>query len=268
MLGDSLLTPTYGIYEPTILCAWRTVKVGLRYRQGMAIDVTEETFETEVLARSAAGPVLAYLWTPRSEACVAFAQVLDAIIADTQGKVLLAKINVDDNPGIVQAFRVQAVPAMFALRDGSIMGEFQGPLAEATVRQFVEQMLPTATQEHISALLNRGDEQSLTEVLEIEPGHEVAIVSLATILTARGEAEAALALLARVPETDDVRKAAAAARLSLRPQDDYDQQLGQLLEIVKTDDEARQQFVDILEVMGIEDPRTAGWRKKLTMRLY
>jgi len=234
----------------------------------MAIDVTEETFETEVLARSAAGPVLAYLWTPRSEACVAFAQVLDAIIADTQGKVLLAKINVDENPGIVQAFRVQAVPAMFALRDGSIMGEFQGPLAEAAVRQFVEQMLPTATQEHISALLNRGDEQSLTEVLEIEPGHEAAIVSLATILTARGEAEAALALLARVPETDDVRKASAAARLSLRPQDDYDQQLGQLLELVKTDDEARQQFVDILEVMGVEDSRTAGWRKKLTMRLY
>jgi putative thioredoxin len=44
--------------------------------------------------------------------------------------------------------------------------------------------------------------------------------------------------------------------------------LGQLLDLVKTDDEARQQFVDILEVMGLEDPRTAGWRKKLTMRLY
>jgi putative thioredoxin len=108
----------------------------------------------------------------------------------------------------------------------------------------------------------------LIEVLEIEPGNETAIVSLATILTARGEGEAALALLARVPETEDVRKAAAAARLSMRPQDDYDHQLGQLLELVKTDDEARQQFVDILEVMGLEDPRTAGWRKKLTMRLY
>ena len=157
---------------------------------------------------------------------------------------------------------------MFALRDGSIMGEFQGPLAEAAVRQFVEQMLPTATQEHINALLSRGDEQSLLAVLDIEPGNETAIVALATMLTARGEGESALALLARVPETEDVRKAAAAARLSLRPPDDYDHQLGQLLDLVKTDDEARQQFVDILEVMGLEDPRTAGWRKKLTMRLY
>jgi len=234
----------------------------------MAIDVTEATFETEVLARSAMGPVLAYLWTPRSEACVNFGQVLEAIVDSTQGKVLLARINVDENPGVVQAFRVQAVPAMFALRDGSIMGEFQGPLTDAAVRQFVEQMLPTATQEHITDLLSRGDEQSLVAVLEIEPGNETAIVALATILTSRGEGEAALALLARVPETDDVRKASAAARLSLRPPDDYDHQLGQLIELVKTDDDARQQFVDILEVMGLEDPRTAGWRKKLTMRLY
>ena len=208
------------------------------------------------------------MWTPRSEACVNFGQVLEAIIDSTQGKVLLARINVDENPGVVQAFRVQAVPAMFALRDGSIMGEFQGPLTDVAVRQFVEQMLPTATQEHINDLLSRGDEQSLVAVLEIEPGNETAIVALATILTSRGEGEAALALLARVPETDDVRKAAAAARLSLRPPDDYDHQLGQLIELVKTDDDARQQFVDILEVMGLEDPRTAGWRKKLTMRLY
>ena len=133
--------------------------------------------------------MLAYLWSPRSDACVAFGQVLEAIVAGTQGKVLLARINVDENPGIVQAFLVQAVPAMFALRDGSIMGEFQGPLAEAAVRQFVEQMLPTATQEHINSLLSSGDEQSLLAVLYIEPGNETAIVALATMLTARGEGE-------------------------------------------------------------------------------
>ena len=112
----------------------------------MSIDVTEANFESEVLARSATGPVLAYLWTPRSEACVAFGQVLDAIIAATQGKVLLARVNVDENPGIVQAFRVQAVPAMFALVNGSIMGEFQGPLTEAAVRQFVQQIAAIRSQ--------------------------------------------------------------------------------------------------------------------------
>jgi putative thioredoxin len=65
-----------------------------------------------------------------------------------------------------------------------------------------------------------------------------------------------------------VRKAAAAARLSLRPPDDFDQQLGDLLDVVKADDEARQRFLDILEIMGPDDPRTGQWRKKLTARLY
>ena len=77
-----------------------------------------------------------------------------------------------------------------------------------------------------------------------------------------------MALLARVPETDEVRKAAAAARLSMRPADDFDAQLAGLLDSVKADEGARQQFLDILELMGAEDPRTAGWRKKLTARLF
>jgi putative thioredoxin len=87
-------------------------------------------------------------------------------------------------------------------------------------------------------------------------------------LTARGEGTEALTLLGRVPETEDVRKAAAAARLSMRAPDDYDDQLEKLLDVVKADEVARQQFVDILEVMGPDDPRTAAWRKKLTARLY
>jgi len=234
----------------------------------MTIDVSEANFESDVLVRSAQGPVVVYLWSPRSDACVAVGEVVERLINATAGKILLARINVDDNPSIVQAFRVQAVPALFALRDGGILGEFQGQLSEAAIAQFLEQMLPTASQEEIAALIARGDERSLLAVLDIEPGNEIAIVALATILTARGEGEAALSLLARVPETENVRKASAAARLSLRPPDDYDTQLEKLLDSVKLDDDARQQFVDILEVMGLDDPRSAVWRKKLTARLY
>jgi putative thioredoxin len=58
------------------------------------------------------------------------------------------------------------------------------------------------------------------------------------------------------------------ARISLRPADDFDDRLAELIERVKADDDARQQFVDILELMGPDDPRTAQWRKKLTARLY
>jgi putative thioredoxin len=56
--------------------------------------------------------------------------------------------------------------------------------------------------------------------------------------------------------------------MSMRPADDFDDQLAGLLDSVKADEAARQQFLDILELMGAEDPRTAGWRKKLTARLF
>ena len=59
-----------------------------------------------------------------------------------------------------------------------------------------------------------------------------------------------------------------AARLGVAPTDEYDSTLGGLLDRVKDDDEARQQFVDILELMGADDPRTAGYRRQLTARLY
>ena len=136
------------------------------------------------------------------------------------------------------------------------------------MRQVIESLLPTSDDEAIAALLANGDEQSLLAVLDIEPGNEQAIVLLADMLTARGEGEQALQLLARIPESDAVRRAAAAARLSMRPPDDYDHQLESLLPRVKGDDEARQQFVDILELMGADDPRTAAWRKKLTAHLF
>ena len=104
--------------------------------------------------------------------------------------------------------------------------------------------------------------------LEIEPGNELAVVKLAELLIADDRSEEALAVLARIPETEAVRKAAAAARLSTKPDDDYDVKLASLLDQVKADEAARQEFVDILELMGPEDPRTAGYRKQLTARLF
>ena len=114
---------------------------------------------------------------------------------------------------------------------------------------------------HRRVLLAEGNEGAYGQSLELEPANEDAIVGLAELLVARGEAEQALAFLARIPETDRTRRVAAAARVSTQPAlitDDYDAQLTDLLDKVKADDEARQQFVDILELMGPDDPRTAS----------
>ena len=74
--------------------------------------------------------------------------------------------------------------------------------------------------------------------------------------------------MARLPETERVRRIAANARLSLNPVDNFDDELNALLDRVKGDDVARQEYLDILESMGPEDPRTAKYRKLLTARLF
>jgi putative thioredoxin len=234
----------------------------------MSIDVTDATFETEVLARSMSVPVVVDLWAPWCEPCKTLGPIIERVVAATNGKVVLAKVNIDENPGIAQAFRVQSIPAVFAVADGRAMPMFQGAQPEHVVKQYVDMLLPTAQDEVIADLLAKGDEESLLAVLDVDPGNEPAIVALAGILTARGQGDEALALLARIPESDEVRRAAAAARMSMRPADDYDEQLAALLDSVKADEDARQRFLDILELMGADDPRTAQWRKKLTARLF
>jgi putative thioredoxin len=234
----------------------------------MVIDVTDATFEVEVLERSKTTPVVVDLWAPWCGPCRTLGPILDKVTDATGGKVVLVKVNVDENPGISQAFQVQSIPAVFAMKDGQVVDGFTGAYPENVVQQFVEALLPTEEEDVFAALLAAGDEASLREVLEQDPGNEVAIVKLAEILVGDAKSDEALALLARIPETDATRKIAAAARLATRPADDYDTQLSALLGQVKDDEAARQQFVDILELMGTEDERTAKYRRQLTNRLY
>lgn len=232
------------------------------------VDVTDATFESDVIQVSMTTPVIVDLWAPWCGPCKSLTPILEKVVGEANGRVVLAKVNIDENPGIAQAFRVQSIPMVVAIKDGAPVTAFQGAQPEHVVQQFIQELLPTARDEEIAALLHTGDEASLRAVLDIDPGNEEAVVALATMLTERGQGTDALAFLGRVPETDEVRKAAAAARLSMRAPDDYDEQLEKLLAVVKSDDNARQQFLDILEVMGTDDPRTAAWRKKLTARLY
>ena len=136
------------------------------------------------------------------------------------------------------------------------------------VKAFIDSLLPSEAELTVTALLAEGTEGGFRAVLELEPGNEEAIVGLAELLVARGESEQALQFLGRIAETDRTRKVAAKARTRLAPDDDHDATLTALLDNVKADEAVRQQFVDILELMGPDDPRTAGYRKQLTQRLF
>lgn len=234
----------------------------------MAIDVTDETFQTEVVDKSSEVPVVVDLWAPWCGPCRTLGPIIEQVVDGTGGKVVLAKVNVDENPAISQAFRVQSIPAVYALKDGQVVDGFMGAYPEHEVQRFVDSLLPSPEATEVAALIAAGDEASLRQALEREPGNEDAIVALGELLVADGRGEEALALLERIPESERTRKVAASARLGTQPHDDYDERLQGLLDQVKTDDDARQQFVDILELMGPDDPRTAEYRRQLTARLF
>ena len=194
----------------------------------MAIDVTDATFQTEVVDRSKTAAVVVDLWAPWCGPCRTLGPILEKVTDATNGEVILAKVNVDENPGVSQAFQVQSIPAVYALKNGEVVDGFVGAHPEHVIEEFVAALRPS-------------------------------------------EAEQALSFLARIPENDRTRHVAAAARVSTQPSlitDDYDTRLPELLDRVKGDDEVRQQIVDILELMGPDDPRTSGYRKQLTARLY
>ncbi len=234
------------------------------------IDVTDATFERDVLDRSVEVPVVVDLWAPWCGPCRTLGPVLERVVGATDGRVELAKVNVDDNPGIAASFQVQSIPAVYAVQDRQVVDGFIGALPEAQVAEFVARLHPAPSE--ADQLAAAGDEASLLRALELQPDHPVAVVALARLRVDQGRPDEALELLGRIPETAESRQVAAEARLARQHvqvgPEGIDGRLDALLERVKGDDQARQEFLDLLETLGPDDPRTAGYRKALAARLF
>ncbi len=233
-------------------------------------DVTDATFQTQVVERSSTVPVVVDLWAEWCGPCKTLGPIIEKVVAETNGQVELAKVDVDANPQIAQAFQAQSIPAVHAIVDGKVVDGFVGAQPESVVREFVGRLAMSPEQQRVAQLVAAGDESSLREALELEPAEESAVVALAELLVGRGEVSEALELLARIPETPDVRRVAALARTGGAPEGGDSAvvaELGELLSQVKGDDDARQRFVDLLEVLSQDEAR-ADWRRKLSAQLF
>jgi putative thioredoxin len=235
------------------------------------IDVTDATFESDVLDRSTQATIVVDLWASWCGPCKTLGPILEKVVGEADG-VDLVKIDVDANPRSAATFQVQSIPAVFAIRDRKVVDSFIGALPEPAVRQWVTALNPPPSE--VDLLVAKGDEQSLRQALALEPANEKAILALASHLVSDGADPArrqeALGLLAKMPESAETRHIAAQARLGgeAKEADDIDAKLDALLERVRDDGAARQEFVDLLEILGPDDPRTASYRKALTARLF
>src|SRR3954462_15744391 len=132
-------------------------------------DVTDATFEQDVLERSKQIPVVVDLWAPWCGPCRTLGPIIEKVVDDTDGKVELVKVNVDENPAISNAFQVQSIPAVYALSDGKVVDGFIGALPERGVGGFSGRVAPAETE--ADKLATAGDEDSLRKALAEDPDH-------------------------------------------------------------------------------------------------
>jgi thioredoxin len=111
---------------------------------GFVIEVTEETFNTDVVERSRSTPVIIDLWAEWCGPCKQLSPVLEKLAAEAGGQWILAKVDVDANPQLSAALQVQSIPMVVAVLGGQLVDGFLGAMPEAQVRQWIGQVLAVA----------------------------------------------------------------------------------------------------------------------------
>jgi putative thioredoxin len=157
----------------------------------MIHDVSEGDFSRRVVERSREVPVVVDFWAAWCGPCRTLGPALEKAVSARDGKVELAKVDVDSNQSLAAAFGVRGIPAVKAFRDGQVVAEFTGAVPPAAIEKFLDELVPSEADE----LATAGDEESLRRALELDPRHAQAATALARILLKRGEFEEARALL-------------------------------------------------------------------------
>ena len=182
-------------------------------------DATEADFEQRVVERSRQVPVLVDFWAEWCGPCRTLGPALERAVAARNGKVELAKVDVDSNQALAARFRVQGIPAVKAFRDGRVASEFTGAVPPAEIDRFLDDLLPSEGSELGARAAALGDEEGLRRALELEPREPSIAAALARLLLRRGEPGEALEL-AKPLAPVDFAVAGLAARAELELADD------------------------------------------------
>jgi putative thioredoxin len=260
------------------------------------VDVTEATFQAEVLDRSFQVPVVLDLWAEWCQPCKQLSPILERLAAEGDGAWVLAKIDVDANPALAQGLRVQGIPAVKAVWQGQLVAEFSGAIPEEQARQFVTELVQVTTGGAVpsapegaapepddprldaaEAALERGDlpaaEAAYQAILAEEPDHPEAGLALRQVqLFRRAEEAGPNALAAADAAPDDVEAQTRAADFLLGT-GNVDEAFARLIDVVRRTsgedrDRARTHLVELFGIVGDDDPRVGAARRQLTAALF
>lgn len=272
----------------------------------VVVDVTDATFQAEVLERSVTVPVVIDFWADWCAPCKQLSPILEKLAREYDGRILLAKIDVDANQQLGAAFQVQSIPSVFAVLKGQPVPLFQGAMPEPQVRQVMEQLMQVAAANGVTGRLEVQPTGAAAEE-QPEPPHDPRYDAAYDALE-KGDFDAAAAayraLLADSPADADARAGlgqvellrrastvdpASARAAADRDPVDVDAQLrvadvdlvdgkvddafSRLVETVRRvngedRERVRARLLELFDVVGLTDPRVVKARSALASALF
>ena len=269
----------------------------------VVVDVTDATFQSDALDLSASVPVVLDLWATWCGPCKTLSPILERLAEEYAGRWVLAKVDVDANPGIAQAFAVQSIPSVFALVGGRPVPLFQGALPEQQVRAYLEELLKLAAANGVTGTvggvggaepaaeppadprleaayvaIEDGDwaaaRASYQSILDSAPQDPVARAGLALVgvferVSGRDRAQVLAAADAAPDDLEAQERAADVLVLDARPVEAFARLVGAIRFTSGADrDRLRAHLLDLFEAVGPDDPSVARARMDLANALF